>query len=140
MATPNLATEASLAPNYPQFRFNNRERKLLASVKQYLDAGISSSQIAAGAVTLSKLAAGVAPSHIAKAAGSFTTLAGSASQTIPISGCLASDIAIVTMKTPGATPRTVLSAVAAAGQINVVMSGDPSTDHVLNYVLLRAAS
>lgn len=113
MATPVLGTEARLAGSYPQFRFNQRERKLLASVLQ-------------------------ASPYTAVAAGAFTTAGGDANEAIVISGCLASDIAIVTLKTPGATPRSVSSAAAASGQINVVMSGDPSTDHVLNYVLFRA--
>ncbi len=140
MSTPSFATEAAQAGGYPAFRFNQRERKLLASVKAYLDAGLSSSQIAAGAVTLAKLASGIAPTHVVKAAGTFTTAGGDASETITVSGALASDIVCVTVKTAGGTPRSIVAATAASGQINVTLSGDPSTDHVLQYVLLRAAA
>jgi hypothetical protein len=140
MATPSFAAQAAAAGGYPAFRFNKREQKLLASVKAYLDAGLSSAQIADGAITLAKLATGVAPSHVVKAAGTKTTVGGSASQTITVAGALSTDIVCVTLKTVGATPRTILTATAAAGQINVVMSGDPSTDHVLQYALLRAAA
>jgi hypothetical protein len=77
-------------------------------------------------------------SHKAIAAGTQATVAGSASQTITIAGCLSTDIAIVVLKTVGAAPKTITTAAAASGQINVVMSGDPSTDHVLSYMLLRA--
>ncbi len=37
MATPSLATEAAKASNWPGLRFNQRERKLLSSVKTYVD-------------------------------------------------------------------------------------------------------
>lgn len=113
MAAPVFSTEAALAGNYPQNRFNQRERKLLASVEAAYPQG-------------------------AIAAGEFTTAGGDANEAILISGGLASDVSIVTINTPGATPRTVTSSNMAAGQINVVLSGDPSTDHVLNYVVFRA--
>lgn len=140
MATPSFATEAAAAGSYPQFRFNQRERKLMASVKAYLDAGLSSSQIAAGAVTLAKLAAGIAPSHVVKFAGTFTTLGGDASEAITVTGAAATDIVQVTVKTAGGTPRSIVAATAATNAINVTLSGDPSTDHVLQYVVLRAAA
>lgn len=140
MATPSFATEAAAAGNYPQFRFNQRERKLMDSVKAYLDAGLSSSQIAAGAVTLAKLASGIAPSHVVKFAGTFTTAGGDAAEAITVTGAAATDIVQVTVKTAGGTPRSIVAAAAATNAINVTMSGDPSTDHVLQYVVLRAAA
>jgi hypothetical protein len=73
-------------------------------------------------------------------AGSFTTAGGDATESITVSGALSTDIAFVVLKTVGATPRTVLTAVAAADAITVVLSGDPSTDHVLSYMLLRSNS
>lgn len=113
MSTPVFSTEAALAGNYPGNRFNQRERKLLASVEAAYPNGIVAS-------------------------GSFTTLGGDANEAIIISGCLSTDVALVELKVAGATPRTILTRAAAAGQINVVLSGDPSTDHVLSYVLIRA--
>lgn len=140
MATPSFATQAAAAGNYPAFRFNKREQKLLASVKAYLDAGLSSAQIAAGAVTLAKLAAGISPSHVVKFAGTFTTLGGDASESITVTGAAATDIVCVTVKTAGAVPVSIVASAAATNAINVTLSGDPSTDHVLQYVVLRAAS
>lgn len=116
MAAPSLATEAAAAGNYPSRRFNKRERKMLASVKAYVD-GVSSHEIIA--------------------AGNFTTLGGDANESITVSGALATDLAFVVLKTAGATPRTILTSAAATNAINVVLSGDPSTDHVLTYQLLR---
>jgi len=72
------------------------------------------------------------------AAGTFTTAGGDANESITVTDCASGDIAIVTVKTNGATPRTVTTASAGSGAIAVVMSGDPSTDHVLQYVVLRS--
>lgn len=72
------------------------------------------------------------------AAGEFTTAGGDTDETIPVSGALATDIALVTLHTAGGTPRTVVDASASSDQIDVDMSDDPSTDHVLSYLLLRA--
>jgi Ni,Fe-hydrogenase III small subunit len=80
------------------------------------------------------------PQYVVIAAGEFATLGGDATESITVSGALASDIAVVTLNTVGSTPRTVTTATAASNAITVVMSGDPSTDHVLNYLVLRAAS
>jgi hypothetical protein len=121
MATPSLSTQAAAAGNYPAFNFGNRERKLLASVKAYVDA-------------LSAITA----THRVIAGGSFTTLGGDASEAITVSGALATDLAIVLVKTAGGTPRSIVAAAAATNAINVTMSGDPSTDHVLTYLLFRA--
>jgi hypothetical protein len=72
------------------------------------------------------------------ACGRFTTVGGDANESITVSDCALLDTVIVTVNTVGATPRTVTSAIAAAGSISVVMSGDPSTDHILNYVVIRS--
>ena len=76
--------------------------------------------------------------HYIVAAGEFTTAGGDADETITVSGLLATDLVFVNVHTAGATPRTVVDASASAGQIDVDMSGDPSTDHVLSYMALRA--
>lgn len=119
MSTPNLATEAAAAGGYPAYRFNPRERKLLASVKAYVDGA-------------------AAPAFSAIAAGTFQTLGGDASESIPVSGCLATDIVVVTVKSGPATPETILAAAAGSNAISVTLSDDPSTTHVLQYVVFRA--
>ena len=84
--------------------------------------------------------AGVYPtlsSHYVFAAGLFTTVGGDANETITIAGLLATDIAICTLAGSGGTARTILTSKAASGQIDVVMSGDPSTVHQINYIVLR---
>lgn len=134
MAAPSLATEAAAAGAYPAFRFNQRERKLLESVKEYVDS------LPAGSITLAELSSGIAPSHVVKFAGTFTTVGGDAAESITVTGALATDIVCVTVKTAGASPESIVAAAAATDAINVTMSADPSNDHVLQYVVLRAAS
>lgn len=102
--------------------------------------GINSSKIADDAISLEHLDAGITPSHIVFAAGEFTTAGGDADETITVSGVLATDLVLVNVHTAGATPRTVVDASASAGQIDVDLSGDPSTDHVLTYVVYRAVA
>lgn len=80
------------------------------------------------------------PAFVLKYAGTFTTLGGDANESIPVVGAVVGDLVIVQIKTPGATPRTIASRAAATDAINVVMSGDPSTDHVLEYFVLRVAA
>lgn len=194
MTTPSLATEAALAGNYPAFRFNQRERKLLASVKTYVDSlspdtiittqgdlivgdaaglgirlakGTSGLPLVAGAstvsyvalaaaglasdsvttvkilnanVTLAKLAAGITPSHIVVFAGKYTTLGGSATEAQTVTGVASTDIVLATLQAKGATPRTILTSAPTLNTITYVFSGDPSTDHVVSYQVLRAAS
>lgn len=85
-------------------------------------------------------AGGVTQAHIIIAAGSFTTAGGDADETITIAGLLATDIVHVTLNDRGSTPVTILDAQAASGQIDIVMSADPSTDHILDYTAVRAVS
>lgn len=140
MLTPSFAVEAGRAGNYPDLRFNQRERKLLLSVLNYLNAGLSGSQLANGSISLAKLAPGITPADICVYAGTHATSAGSPNQSLSVPGVLSTDIVSVLVKTQGATPRVVNAATAAANAVNIIMSGDPSTDHVLQYLVFRAAS
>lgn len=71
-------------------------------------------------------------------AGEFTTAGGDATESIPVTDALATDIVHVTIHTVGATPRVILTSLAVAGAITVVFAADPSTDHVLSYSVMRA--
>ena len=102
-----------------------------------LDA-IDGTLIADDAVSLEHLDAGITPAYVVKYAGEFTTVGGDATETITVTGALATDIALVTLHTATGTARTILTAVAIENAITVTMSDDPSTTHVLSYMLLRA--
>lgn len=140
MATPSFATQAAAAGNYPAFRFNKREQKLLASTKAYLDAGLSSAQIAAGAVTLAKLATGISPSHVIKAAGNATSLGGAASEAFTVTGLAATDIVTLTVKDNGPNNVTILEHSLATNQLTIVFSGNPGAGTIVSYVVHRAAA
>ena len=77
-------------------------------------------------------------SHIVFVAATHTTAGGSATEVITVAGALASDLAFVVLETAGGVPVTILTAKAGAGDITVVFSADPSADHVVSYMLLRA--
>lgn len=70
-------------------------------------------------------------------AGLFTTVGGDATESITVAGAVSTDVPIVTVNTDGGTPRTVTKAICTTNAITVTMSGDPSTVHVLNYLVIR---
>lgn len=96
--------------------------------------------IGSGKVLLAMLGTGVTPSHVVKFAGKYTTLGGSATEAQTVSGVAATDVVIATLNTKGGTPRTILTAAPTTNTITYVFSGDPSTDHVVSYMVLRAAT
>lgn len=104
------------------------------------DDAVDGTKLADDAVSLEHLDSGITPSHIVVFSGEFTTAGGDANETISVAGVLATDLVHVTLHTAGSTPRTITTASASADQIDVVMSGDPSTDHVLTYSVLRAVT
>jgi predicted RecA/RadA family phage recombinase len=71
------------------------------------------------------------------AAGEATTAGGAAAEDITISGVVATDLCLVTIHTVGSTPRVIVTSLAAAGKITVTFADDPSTDHVVTYIVLR---
>lgn len=113
---------------------------LVAGASTVSYAALAAAGLASASVTLAKLATGVSPSHVVKFAGSFTTAGGDANETISVPGVLGTDVALVELHTKGATPRTILTRQAATDAINLEFSGDPSTDHIVRYVVFRAAS
>lgn len=102
------------------------------------NAGVTA--IGSAKVLKAMLATGVVPSHIVKFAGTFTTAGGDANESISVAGVLGTDLCFVQLKTKGGTPRTILTAVCGTDTIDMVLSGDPSTDHVIVYQVLRASS
>jgi hypothetical protein len=77
---------------------------------------------------------------LAVGAGDFTTVGGDATEVITVTGALPGDTAYVTVKTNGATPRTISSFAVTADTLTVTMSGDPADDHVLAYAVYHPES
>lgn len=103
------------------------------------DAVATAANVADDAISLEHLDSGIEPSHVVKFAGTFTTVGGDAAESIAVSGAAATDIAIVVLHTKGASPVTLLTAQAATDAINLEFSADPAADHVVRYMVLRAA-
>ena len=104
------------------------------------DNAVTTPKINNGAVTLAKLAAGIAPSHVVKFAGRVNSTGGSATEVITITGALATDIQQVTLVNGGTNDVTIDSCVLTANTLTIVFSADPGTTAVVAYSLLRAAA
>jgi hypothetical protein len=78
-------------------------------------------------------------SHVAVFGGAHTTTGGAAAENFTVTGVLSTDIVVAEVATQGGTPRTLNAVTAAANSIHLTFSGDPSTDHVVNYLVFRAA-
>ncbi len=101
---------------------------------------VTSAKILDGNVTLAKIATAAKPIYHVVGGGIFTSAGGDANEAITAAGCLGTDTAIVWVQKAGATPRTVDTITPGTGSIAVVLSGDPSTDHKLGWIILRAAA
>lgn len=101
---------------------------------------VDGTKIADDAVSLEHLDSGVAPAYIVVAAGQLTTAGGDANEQASASGVLATDIAIASLEDNGTNNVTLVTAAAAADAVDFVLSGDPSTDAIINWMVLRAAS
>lgn len=101
---------------------------------------VDGSNIADASISLEHLDSAITPSHIVVFAGEFTTAGGDTDETISVPGVVATDLVHVTMQTAGASPVTIIDAACGTDQIDVDMSADPSTDHILTYTVYRAAA
>ena len=111
----SLTTEAGRAGSFPAKRHSKRERKLLQTAKAN-------------------------SAYACVAAANYTTAGGAAAEAITVSGVLATDTVMATIKTTGATPRTIVKAACTSNTVTITFSGDPSTDHVVAYHVMRALS
>ncbi len=91
-------------------------------------------------VKLADLASGVAPAYVVVFAGNYTTTGGNATEAQTVTGVASTDIVVATLKAQGITPRTLLTVAPTTSTITYVFSGDPSTDHIVAYQVLRAAA
>lgn len=103
-------------------------------------AEIITEDIRDGAITLAKLASGVTPAFVVVYAGQHTTAGGDAAESATVTGALATDIAIASIEDNGTNNVTLLQTAAAANAVNFTLSADPSTDAIINYLVLRAVS
>lgn len=101
----------------------------------------NASAIGAGKVLKAMLGSGISASHICTFSGAnVATAGGDDTETVSITGLLATDSVSVTLRTKGATPRTILTATPSTDTLTIVFSGDPSTDHAFDYQCFRATT
>jgi hypothetical protein len=102
---------------------------------------ISSSEIAAGAITLAKLASGVTPSHVVKYSGKITWSGSGASLATTVTGVAATDIVQATIQTVPSEAAYLVSAAPTTNTITLVLSAaNTSNDAVIAYTVFRAAA
>lgn len=102
---------------------------------------ITTAKILDANVTLAKLAAGIAPSHVIKFANQETTVGGAAAEAFTVTGAVAAtDMAFVQVVDNGTNNVTVLQAVVTNDTLTVTFSADPGNDTVINYQIIRAAA
>jgi hypothetical protein len=71
----------------------------------------------------------------AKYAGKHTTVGGAAAEDITVSGAVAGDRCLVMIQDEGSTPRVLKSAKCGTDKITITFDADPSTDHILQYIV-----
>jgi hypothetical protein len=80
----------------------------------------------------------IKPSHRVVASGQHTTAGGDTAESATVTGALATDIAIASIEDNGTNNVTLIQTAAASNAVNFTLSGDPSTDAIINYLVLRA--
>lgn len=101
---------------------------------------IGTTQLADAGVTLAKLAAGVAPSHVAKFGGKVTWSGSGASLATTVTGVAATDIVVGTLQVHGTQGTTYLQLAPTTNTITATIStANTSNDLVYGYIVFRAA-
>lgn len=114
----SLATQAAKAGRFPA-DFNKRERKMLESVKAYVD----------GAAVAT---------HKIVAAGNLTTLGGAATEVFTVTGLLSTDTVMLTLKTNAAN-HVLRAYIPATNSLSIRFEADPGAGVIVSYQVIRAA-
>jgi hypothetical protein len=100
---------------------------------------ITTAKINAAAVTLAKLATGIAPAYIVKFAGTQANGGGSATVAITVAGTASTDLPFAQISS-STNAVTVQKVTATTNTVTVLLSGDPGAATNINYQVLRAAA
>lgn len=110
-----------------------------ASPSWDLVGSIASADIAAGAVTLAKLASGISPSHVIKFAGTASYGGGGTSTAITVTGAAATDIATAVIRA-STNAVTIQKATLTSNTLTILFSADPGAGTTIDYTVCRAAA
>jgi hypothetical protein len=103
--------------------------------------GSVAATIASGAVELSMLASAISPVVVAKFAGTATWSGGGATLAHTVTGALATDIVVATVKVKATEASYLVSAVASTDTVTFELStANTTNDAEISYVVLRATS
>lgn len=105
---------------------------LVGNGKMYSNTGTSDTPV------FTRMTYSTVPSHFPVFAGTYKTLGGAAAEAITITGLLSTDVVQVVLRQKGASAKTILTALPTTNTLTVTFSGDPSTDHIIDYVIVRA--
>lgn len=100
---------------------------------------ITTAKILNANVTLAKLAAGIAPSHVIKFAGTQANGGGSATIAITVTGLTTSYIPFAQLQS-STNAVTIQKVTPSSNTITVLLSGDPGAGTVISYEALLAAA
>jgi len=102
---------------------------------------ITSAEIADASITLAKLAAIVAPSHIVKISNTVTWTGSGATLAATVAGVVAGDIVIATVRVKGTQASYLVSAIPSTDTITFELSAaNTSNDAQISYEVLRATA
>ena len=113
----------------------------VTTAKIALDA-VDNTLIADNAVSLENLDSGITMSHIDVFVLKHTTVGGSASEAVTVTGAVAaSDFVVATLTVEGASPVTLdASNISSDNTVTLTFSADPSSDHIVTICVKRAAA
>lgn len=102
---------------------------------------VTTAKILNANVTLAKLAAGIAPSHVVKFAGKITWSGSGASLATTVTGVLSTDIVVASIQGAPTQAAYLVSAAPTTDTVTLVLSvANTSNNAVISYEVLRAAS
>ena len=119
---------------------NNGNAEIIGDI-QASAGSIGTTELADNAVTLAKLASGVAPAYITAYAGKYTWSGSGASAEETVTGALDTDIVIGSIQNAPTEAGYIASIVASTDAITTTLStANTSDDAVIAYQVLRAVS
>lgn len=102
---------------------------------------VDGTKIEDDAVSLEHLDTGITPSHVVKYAGEHTWTGGGASDTITVTGALATDIVVASIQSAPTEAAYIASVAVTADTVTVTLSAaNTSNDGVIAYQVIRAAA
>lgn len=105
----------------------------------HADTFVGDIQASAGSIGLAELASGVAPSHVAKYAGTKVFAGGATTTSLVVTGVAATDVVVSNGIALTNTTGYIVSVAPTTNTVSWVFANDPGAS-TLSYVVFRAAA